>query len=76
LSLWIEKSGKPIRSFFNTSGMIYRALKLKDELPQMDPKAQIELLATDGMLVKRPIFVTQDKVFVGYREGDYDTILT
>ncbi len=56
--------------------MIYRALKLKDELPQMDPKAQIELLATDGMLVKRPIFVTQDKVFVGYREGDYDTILT
>ena len=42
----------------------------------MDPKAQIELLATDGMLVKRPIFVTQDEVFVGYREGDYDTIVT
>lgn len=68
LKTWYEKSGLPLKSFFNTSGLIYRGLGLKDKLPTMSEQEQLELLATDGMLVKRPILVTDDAVLVGFKE--------
>ncbi|MGI6156990.1 MAG: arsenate reductase family protein [Saccharofermentanales bacterium] len=75
LARWIQKSGLPARRFFNTSGMKYRELKLKDKVDQMSDEEKIELLATDGMLVKRPILVTDATVLVGFREADYDDAL-
>ena len=75
LALWREKSGLPLRRFFNTSGMLYRELGLKDRLPSMSEEEQLALLASDGMLVKRPLLVTEDKVFPGFREEDWSEIL-
>ena len=72
---WIMKSGLPMKRFFNTSGMKYRALELKDKLPLMTEEEQLDLLATDGMLVKRPIVITEDKVLVGFRKADWETLL-
>lgn len=71
LKEWIDKSGFPIKRFFNTSGMKYRDLGLKDKLPQMSEKEQIELLATDGMLVKRPLVIGDDFVLVGFKEEQW-----
>lgn len=71
LRQWHAKSGLPLRRFFNTSGMKYRELALKDKLPAMTDEEQFALLATDGMLVKRPILVTADKVLVGFRESEW-----
>lgn len=72
LNAWLEASGLPVKKFFNTSGMQYRALELKDKLPGMTVEEQLQLLATDGMLVKRPILVTDDgKVLTGFREADW-----
>ena len=71
LSLWQEKSGIPLKKFFNTSGQAYRALGLKDQLDAMDRAEQLDLLASDGMLVKRPILVDGDIVLVGFKEGDW-----
>lgn len=68
LKLWHQKSGLPLARFFNTSGQKYRELGLKDKLPTMSEAAQYDLLATDGMLVKRPILVADDFVMVGFRE--------
>lgn len=68
LKKWIAKSGLPIKRFFNTSGMKYRDLGLKDRLPEMTEEEQIELLATDGMLVKRPLVIGDDFVLVGFKE--------
>lgn len=68
LAAWSKKSGLPIRRLFNTSGLVYRALKLKDKLDGMPEKEQLALLATDGMLVKRPILAGNDFVLVGFRE--------
>lgn len=68
LAAWSKKSGLPIRRLFNTSGLVYRALKLKDKLDGMPEKEQLVLLATDGMLVKRPILAGDDFVLVGFRE--------
>lgn len=68
LAAWSKKSGLPIRRLFNTSGLVYRALKLKDKLDGMPEKEQLALLATDGMLVKRPILAGDDFVLVGFRE--------
>ncbi|NLJ71101.1 MAG: Spx/MgsR family RNA polymerase-binding regulatory protein [Clostridiaceae bacterium] len=65
LKLWHEKSELAIQKFFNSSGMIYREHKLKDKLPQMSLDEKYELLATDGMLVKRPILLHNDKIYVG-----------
>ena len=65
---WHEKSGLPLKRFFNTSGLQYKALGLKDKLPSMTEDEQYALLATDGMLVKRPILVTDDAVIPGFRE--------
>ncbi len=72
LRLWWEKSGLPLKRFFNTSGLQYKALGLKDRLPNMDEQAQLELLATDGMLVKRPILVGEDFVLVGFRAAEWE----
>lgn len=68
---WVQKSGLPLKRFFNTSGMLYREMGLKDKLPQMNEEAQYALLATNGMLVKRPIFVTDKTVLVGFREVEW-----
>ncbi len=70
-----EKSSLPLKKFFNTSGMLYRELGLKHKLPGMSEKEMIELLASDGMLVKRPILVTEDSVIVGFREDEYKKLL-
>ena len=72
LKEWWEKSGLPLKRFFNTSGMKYRELKLKDKLPDMSDDEQFDLLATDGMLVKRPILVTDDDVLVGFRQKEWE----
>ena len=68
---WIAKSGLPIKRFFNTSGMKYRDLGLKDRLPEMSEEEQTELLATDGMLVKRPLVIGEDFVLVGFKEEQW-----
>ena len=74
LKAWIEKSGLPIKKFFNTSGMLYRQMELKDKLPNMSEQEMIDLLATDGMLVKRPILVTDDQVLVGFKQAEWEKI--
>ncbi|MGN0416044.1 MAG: arsenate reductase family protein [Agathobacter sp.] len=74
LKKWIEKSGLPIKKLFNTSGMLYRQMGLKDKLPDMSEQEMIELLATDGMLVKRPILVTEDKVLVGFKQEEWEQV--
>ena len=65
LKEWHQKSGLPLKKFFNTSGMLYKEMKLKDKLPKMSEDEQLKLLATNGMLVKRPVLVAEDKVLVG-----------
>ncbi len=72
LKEWYEKSDLPLKRFFNTSGMKYRELKLKDKLPNMSEAEQLELLATDGMLVKRPIIVKDDVVLTGFRQKEWE----
>ena len=68
---WHEKSGLPLKRFFNTSGMLYRSMELKDKLPDMSEEEQFRLLASDGMLVKRPIAVSGDKVLVGFKPAEW-----
>ena len=76
LKLWLEASGLPVKKFFNTSGLQYRALELKDKLPTMSVEEQLQLLSTDGMLVKRPLIVTEDgKVLTGFKEADWEKTL-
>lgn len=74
LKAWYEKSGLPLKKFFNTSGTLYKSKGLKDKLPQMSEEEQLKLLSTDGMLVKRPILVADDKVLVGFRQAEWDEI--
>lgn len=71
LESWHQKSGLPLKRFFNTSGLIYKELKLKDKLPSMSEKEQLELLATDGMLVKRPLIIGDDFVLIGFKEAEW-----
>ena len=71
LTEWIRISGKPVKKFFNTSGMKYRELGLKDKLPQMSEEEQIELLASDGMLVKRPLLIDGEMVLTGFKEAEW-----
>lgn len=71
LTEWHRKSGLPLRRFFNTSGLLYKSLELKTRLPQMSESEMLELLATDGMLVKRPIVVDGEKVLVGFKEAEW-----
>lgn len=71
LKAWYEKSGLPLKRFFNTSGMKYKELKLKDRLPDMSEEEQLELLDSDGMLVKRPVLVGDDFVLTGFKEKEW-----
>ena len=75
LSAWQEKSGLELKKFFNTSGLVYKNLGLKEKLPVMSKEEQLELLASDGMLVKRPILVTEDAVLVGFKEAQWEMLL-
>ena len=75
LKEWHERSGLPLKRFFNTSGMLYKELKLKDRLPNMSEEEQYELLATDGMLVKRPLLVSDDFVLTGFKEKEWEEAL-
>ena len=75
LSLWQEKSGLELKKFFNTSGLVYKDLGLKDKLPGLSREEQLDLLASNGMLVKRPIVVTGDAVLVGFKEKDWEKLL-
>ena len=75
LSGWQEKSGLELKKFFNTSGLVYKDLGLKDKLPTMPREEQLALLASNGMLVKRPIVVTEDAVLVGFKEKDWEKLL-
>ena len=75
LKAWYEKSGLPLKRFFNTSGLLYKSMALKDKLPDMSDEEQFELLSTDGMLVKRPILLDGDKVLVGFRQKQWDEVL-
>ena len=68
LKEWYEKSGLPLKKFFNTSGLLYKEMRLKDKLPAMNDEEKLKLLATNGMLVKRPIIVNDDVVLTGFKE--------
>lgn len=67
LSKWVKRSGLPIKRFFNTSGMAYKELQLKDKLPEMTEEAQLEVLASNGMLIKRPLIIGEDIVIPGFK---------
>lgn len=74
LKEWHEKSELPLKRFFNTSGMLYREMQLKDKLKDMSEEEQLRLLATDGMLVKRPLVVGDDVVLTGFKEAEWDQL--
>ena len=69
---WYEKSGLPLKKFFNTSGLLYKSMNLKDKLPSMSEEEQLQLLATNGMLVKRPLVVGQDFVLTGFKAMEWE----
>lgn len=69
---WFTKSGLPLKKFFNTSGLVYKEMQLKDKLPTMSEEEQLQLLAANGMLVKRPLVVSGDTVLVGFKEAEVD----
>lgn len=71
LKEWHEKSALPLKKFFNTSGLLYKEMQLKDKLPDMSEEEQLKLLATNGMLVKRPLVVGDDVVLVGFKEKEW-----
>ena len=71
LKEWYEKGRLPLKRFFNTSGMLYKEMKLKDKLPTMSEEEQLRLLATNGMLVKRPLIVKEDLVLAGFKEAEW-----
>ncbi len=75
LTDWHARSGLPLKRFFNTSGKLYSELALKDKLPAMSDAEQLALLATDGMLVKRPILVTEDVVLIGFKPAEWEAVL-
>ena len=75
LKAWYEKSGLPLKKFFNTSGMLYKEMKLKDKLAEMSEEEQLRLLATNGMLVKRPLVIGEDYVLVGFKEKEWETVI-
>jgi len=72
LKQWYQRSGLPLKKFFNTSGLLYKSLNLKEKLPAMTEEEQLRLLATDGMLVKRPVVVTENVVLTGFRAGEWE----
>lgn len=72
LNEWYRKSGLPLKKFFNTSGLLYKSLDLKNKLPEMSEDEMLSLLATDGMLVKRPLLIGDDFVLVGFKEAEWE----
>ncbi len=74
LKEWYNKSGLPLKRFFNTSGILYKEMKLSTKLAEMSEEEQLKLLSTDGMLVKRPIIVSENKVLVGFKEKEWEEI--
>ena len=76
LKRWHEKSGLPLSRFFNTSGLVYRSMGLKDRLPSLSEEEQLRLLSVDGMLVKRPILEDGDDVLVGFHAGEWEKLLS
>ena len=72
LKQWHSLSGLPLKKFFNTSGLLYKSLQLKDKLPAMTDDEQLQLLASDGMLVKRPLVILEDTILVGFKESDWE----
>ena len=74
LESWYRESGLPLKKFFNTSGLLYQKMGLKDKLPSMNTEEQYALLASDGMLVKRPILLDGERVFVGFREKEWEEL--
>lgn len=75
LTQWIQQSGLPLKKFYNTSGKLYKEMNLKDKIKEMSDEEQIQLLATNGMLVKRPLLINNDQVFVGFKEQEYETLV-
>ncbi len=75
LKAWHEASGLPLKKFFNTCGQLYRKLDLKDRLPAMSEDEQLDLLASDGLMVKRPLLIDGDKVLVGFKEAEWEGLL-
>ena len=71
LSVWYQRSGLPLKKLFNTSGLLYKSMRLKDKLPDMSEDEMLKLLATDGMLVKRPLLVGDDFVLAGFKESEW-----
>lgn len=71
LTAWYKRSGLPLKKFFNTSGLLYKSMELKDKLPTIPEEEQLKLLATDGMLVKRPLVIGKDFVLVGFKESEW-----
>ena len=71
LKQWHEQSGLPLKRFFNTSGLLYKSLHLKERLPEMSEEEQLQLLATNGMLVKRPLLIDGDTVLIGFKEAEW-----
>lgn len=74
LKEWHQRSGLPLKKFFNTSGLLYKSMQLKDKLPEMSEEEQLRLLATDGMLVKRPLVIDGDTVLVGFKEPEWEKL--
>ena len=75
LAAWHRRSGLPLKKFFNTSGLLYKSMQLKDKLPSMSEDEMLKILATDGMLVKRPLLVGEDFVLVGFKEAEWQSCL-
>ena len=75
LKEWYEKSGLPLKRFFNTSGLLYKSLELKEKLPQMSEEEQLHLLASDGMLVKRPVLVTEKGITTGFKMAEWEKLI-
>lgn len=75
LKEWYEKSGLILKKFFNTSGVLYKEMELKNKLPLMSEDEQLKLLATNGMLVKRPILINKNKILVGFKESEWEELL-
>ena len=75
LKIWFERSGLPLRKFFNTSGLLYKSMQLKEKLDGMSEEKQLELLASDGKLVKRPLVIGEDFVLVGFKPEEWKTVL-
>ena len=74
LSRWYRISGQPLKKFFNTSGLLYKSMELKTKLPSMSEDGMLSLLATDGMLVKRPLLICDDTVLIGFKEQEWESI--